>query len=325
MICKKPIAYFAVGSIPAALLLLLTVWLPAASAADGRRPLECQRCHQVLPVSHPSVEAGRVDCMQCHVGHAMEQTVTPLPASNHPRDHKVWLTPRRIENLGIFLFLSGFLGPVVHGLLFVLTVPMRRSSVVASETHTSAACSRLLRCWHALNAITVVFLSSSGFALRWIPGSIWIVEAFRIARWHSVAGGLYVLIWGGWIGFKLLSVGHAHRYRRPSDGWIKGIEKQLAYYGWGIFWGAPQPYASEVFNPMQAAVYSLVMGVLLPGVLLTGLGLLSMQSTVMAVMRPWRRFFLEGHYLLGCLLLGFFFVHLYLAVWGPGGRLWKRS
>lgn len=106
---------------------------------------------------------------------------------------------------------------------------------------------------------------------------------------------------------------------------MKGIQKQLAYYGWGIFVGAPRPHVSDAFNPLQAAVYLFVMGALLPGVLLTGLGLLSMRSAFLVAIHPWRRFFLEGHYLLGCLLLGFFFVHLYLAVWGPGGRLWKHS
>lgn len=325
MTFRKPILTFAAGVVPAAMLLSLAILLPAANAADGSPPLDCRGCHRVLPVAHPSVEGHRSDCMQCHAGHAMGAAVTPSPADNQHRRHTVWLTPRRIENLGVFLFLSGLLGPVVHGLLFLLSVGMRRPSVVDSEVPQLPPCSILLRCWHALNAISVMFLSASGFALRWLHAGSGMPAAARIVRWHSMVGGLYLLVWGGWMGLKLSSVGHARRYRRPAEGWVKGIEKQLAYYGWGIFWGAPRPHANEVFNPLQAAVYLLVMGVLLPGVLLTGLGLLSMRSAVMAALRPWRSLFLEGHYLLGCLLLGFFFMHLYLAIWGPGGRLWKRS
>lgn len=226
-----------------------------------------------------------------------------------------------IDGIGFIVLLVGIMGPVFHGVLFIASSSLRefsRSATIIDKTRSRPG---FLRGWHVLNAATVVFLSLTGLGLRWgLPSG-----SARIAVWHSIAGGWHVITWALWLGFNLMTGCYVGRYLRQAGGWCRGVSRQILYYGWGIFLGHPHPYPQEGFNPLQSVVYLLVMGLLLPVVMVSGMGLLSLRSVALENIGWLRPVLVQAHFLAGCLLLGFLSVHLYLAVWGPEGRLWRRS
>jgi len=273
-----------------------------------------------MPAAHVPVSDDGLACLQCHTGHSMKRAVgNSKTGADHTGQVLRW-NGSVIEGIGFMVLLVGILGPVIHGLLFV-ALSVRRKSTYSPEI-TGKAKSRpgLLRGWHIINAATVVFLAVTGFCLRWqlsaVPG--------RIAVWHGIAGGWHVVTWVLWLGFNLVTGCYVGRYLRPAAGWCGGIIRQIIYYGWGIFLGRRNPHPYEGFNPLQSVVYLLVMGLLLPVVMVSGAGLQSLRSLAFANIGSWRQLLVETHFLAGCLLLAFLSIHLYLAVWGPDGRVWRR-
>lgn len=250
----------------------------------------------------------------------MEQSAGKSPHGPARPDWNLLWNGSAVDDIGFIVLLVGILGPVLHGLLFLGSSALRKSSYCPEVIGKVKSRPGVLRGWHVINAATVVFLSVTGLGLRWSLTA----ASGRIAVWHSIAGGWHVMTWALWLGFNVISGSYIGRYLRPAGGWYAGITRQIVYYGWGIFRGRPHPYPYEGFNPLQSIVYLLVMGLLLPLVMVSGAGLLSLRSVAFANIGSWRHPLLEIHFLAGCLLLAFLSVHLYLAVWGPEGRLWRR-
>lgn len=305
-------------------LLSFVLLQPVAGTASERRPPDCQRCHRVLPEHHPAVDDARQSCLQCHSGHDRKQAGEKSQRKNLHSDWSDRWHPVTVNRLGSTILLTGILGPWLHGLLFLLTFPLRNSSADRQKACFIPERPPLLRCWHAINAVTVVMLGVSGVVLRGLPGDFARLSSAGLLCWHSWLGVFHLCVWCTWLGLKLTGVGRDHGYHPSFGGWVKDSAKQLAYYAWGMFFGHPQPCGQQIFNPLQWMVYRLIMGILLPLVLLSGCGLLFLHLGIASGLWPWRSFLVNIHFLGGCLLIGFLSVHLYLAVWGPGGRLWKR-
>lgn len=140
-----------------------------------------------------------------------------------------------VDGIGFMVLLVGILGPVIHGLLFIASSALRKSSYSPEIIDKAKSHPGLLRGWHVINAATVVFLSVTGLGLRW-----GLVEnSGRIVAWHSIAGGWHVMTWALWFGFNLITGCYVGRYLRPAGGWFTGIMRQIVYYTWGDFWWSP--------------------------------------------------------------------------------------
>lgn len=305
-------------------ILLAVTLSPDTVFADTGRQADCRRCHTALPATHAPVAQNGRACLQCHAGHTMNREVGNSPEESVPRPHLRLRERSIVDSIGLIVLLVGMLGPVVHGLLFLASSAMRKPSHSRKFIQASSSRPVVLRGWHAINATTVLFLTVTGLGLRWFMVNGAAMDTGGIVRWHSVAGGWHVLTWGLWLGFNFITGSYVSRYQRPAGGWLGGIGRQLVHYGWGIFRGHPHPHRCEGFNPLQSVVYLLVIGLLLPVVMFSGVGLLSLRSMVFASVLAWRNPLVEIHFVAGCLLLAFLSVHLYLAVWGPEGRLWRR-
>lgn len=177
-----------------------------------------------------------------------------------------------------------------------------------------------VRIWHWLNAVAFVLLVLTGLQLRYV-GLIDVVP-FRIAVVvHNLVGFVLIANFFLWLGFYLSSdrIKVYHTEHNLLD-YFRGTMAQALYYGYGIFKGAPEPFQVtpyHKFNPMQSMTYQIIMLLLLPIQIVTGLLLWDLErfATVVA--------FLGGVRVIDTVhvLIFIFFVfylpfHIYLATLG---------
>jgi len=131
-----------------------------------------------------------------------------------------------------------------------------------------------VRIWHWINAAGFVLLILSGLQLRYV-GLINVVP-FRIAvATHNIVGFVLIANFCLWLGFYLTS--DRIKVYHPDlnlKRFFQGSVDQALYYGFGIFKRAPEPFHVSVyskFNPLQAMTYQLIMLVLLPMQIFTGI------------------------------------------------------
>jgi thiosulfate reductase cytochrome b subunit len=131
-----------------------------------------------------------------------------------------------------------------------------------------------VRIWHWINAAAFVLLILTGLQLRYV-GLIDVVP-FRIAvATHNLVGFVLIANFFLWLGYYLCS--DRIRVYHPELNlmeYFRGSMAQALYYGMGILKGAPEPFhvtAYHKFNPLQAMTYQLIMLVLLPIQIFTGI------------------------------------------------------
>ncbi len=131
-----------------------------------------------------------------------------------------------------------------------------------------------VRIWHWLNAACFVLLILTGLQLRYV-GLINVVP-FRIAvLTHNVVGFILIADFCLWLGYYLTS-DRIKVYHPELDvmKYFRGSMAQALYYGYGIFRQQPEPFHVSVyskFNPLQAMTYQLIMLLLLPVQIFTGI------------------------------------------------------
>ncbi len=131
-----------------------------------------------------------------------------------------------------------------------------------------------VRIWHWINAAGFVLLILTGLQLRYV-GLINVVP-FRIAViTHNLVGFVLIADFFLWLGYYLCS-DRIKVYHPELDlmAYFRGSMAQAMYYGMGIFKNAPEPFHVSVyrkFNPLQAMTYQLIMLLLLPIQIFTGI------------------------------------------------------
>jgi len=131
-----------------------------------------------------------------------------------------------------------------------------------------------VRIWHWINAVACVMLVLTGVQIRYV-GLVDVVP-FRIAVVvHNWIGFVLIANFFVWFFFYLFSdkIRVYHPELNPIK-YYRGNLRQLLYYGYGIFKGAPNPHHVSVyrkFNPLQSMTYQIIMLILLPIQCFTGI------------------------------------------------------
>jgi thiosulfate reductase cytochrome b subunit len=131
-----------------------------------------------------------------------------------------------------------------------------------------------VRIWHWLNAAGFILLILSGLQLRYV-GLINVVP-FRIAvATHNLVGFVLIANFLLWLGYYLCS-DRIKVYHAELDlmAYFRGSLDQALYYGYGIFVGAKEPFHVTIyrkFNTLQAMTYQLIMLLLVPMQIFTGI------------------------------------------------------
>ena len=138
-----------------------------------------------------------------------------------------------------------------------------------------------IRIWHLTNAILCLLLIVTGLSIQFSNPSV--VVQFKIAvAIHNIAGVLLTLSYLVFFLGNLFTVNGKY-YIFEVKGFITRLMKQFRYYTIGIFRKERPPFPvtmEQKFNPLQQFSYVILMYVLVPLAILSGIGLLYPQITV---------------------------------------------
>lgn len=131
------------------------------------------------------------------------------------------------------------------------------------------------------------------------------------ARIHDIAGLVLAALF---LFFVVANVVTANwwQYVPKPGGFVERCKNQLVFYCWGIFHDAPHPYpptTEDNFNSLQQIIYWLVMYLLVPTLIMTGLIFLWPDFA------PKRVFGMDG-LLPVALIVSFMIAHIYLGTTG---------
>jgi len=178
-----------------------------------------------------------------------------------------------------------------------------------------------VRIWHWLNAFGFIALILSGIQIRF-PENVNIFGSYRAAiELHNTAGIVVSISFCLWLIYYLvISRKLVKLYVPTKDDLSGGLVRQVLFYFFNYFRGKPNPHHASPeakFNPMQKSAYLVIMMVLVPLVILSGLLLLNLGPMQQMVMLLGGLKVVVGvHFLLACSLLAFLFTHVYLATLG---------
>lgn len=133
-----------------------------------------------------------------------------------------------------------------------------------------------IRIWHWINAIGFIILILTGAQIRFVD-SMGIMSFETAVDIHSWLGFILLVNYFIWLVYYLFSGKLFKLYIpplwKPVD-FIKNSIRQAKYYGYGIMIGDKNPHhptPDSKFNPMQQISYLMIMVVLIPIQIITGL------------------------------------------------------
>jgi thiosulfate reductase cytochrome b subunit len=131
-----------------------------------------------------------------------------------------------------------------------------------------------VRIWHWINALGFIVLILTGLQIRYrdLIGLLSFESAVRV---HNVVGFVLIGSYLFWLLFYLTSdkIKNYHADMHPMHYYTTAIN-QAIFYGYGIFRGKENPHHASAytkFNPMQKLTYQLIMMVVIPVQLFSGL------------------------------------------------------
>ena len=176
-----------------------------------------------------------------------------------------------------------------------------------------------LRIWHWTNALLIIALVASGVSLHFADPKAMLLP-FSLARdVHTVAGVALCAAYGFFVIANSVS-GNWWQYVPKPGSFLKNVWIQTRYYLWDVFRGRPHPFPptpENNFNALQQIIYWVVMYLLMPALLITGVMFLWPE------LAPDRIMGVDGllpvavaHYVFGYFIFLFMLGHMYLATLG---------
>ena len=178
---------------------------------------------------------------------------------------------------------------------------------------------RWLRLWHALNALFCLFLIATGISMQFSNPKVPLIRFDIAVSIHNIFGILltinYLLFF-----FGNIFTWNGRHYRISVDGFYHRLLSQFRYYTQGIFKGEhpPFPVNKELkFNPLQQFSYVIIMYIMIPIIVVTGLGLMYPDFI------PTQLLGISGlhltdlfHVIVGFIISIFMFIHIYFCTIG---------
>jgi thiosulfate reductase cytochrome b subunit len=139
-----------------------------------------------------------------------------------------------------------------------------------------------LRIWHGINALLIIVLIVTGISLQYSNTQFMIIPFDLSVTYHNLAGIVVSVNYFFFVIANILS-GNVRFYRLELKGLVQNLIRQSMYYLLGMFKGESSPYPvtrDRKFNPLQKIAYIVVMYVLLPLVIISGIALLFPETIV---------------------------------------------
>ncbi|WP_432823077.1 cytochrome b/b6 domain-containing protein [Trichloromonas sp.] len=186
-----------------------------------------------------------------------------------------------------------------------------------------------IRLWHWLHILGVLTLILSGAQIRFAE-YVHLFPSFRTAiKVHNEAGLLVTVSFFLWFFYYTTLTSKLGSTYLLHKGEVRhGLRQQMAHYFVHFFRGRPDPHQATPqsrFNPLEKTLYMLVMLILFPLQMITGMALKSLYP-------PWKvidlfgsiKFLMGLHFLGGCLLCAFLLTHVYLTTLNSTAWPWLR-
>ena len=177
-----------------------------------------------------------------------------------------------------------------------------------------------VRIWHWTNAIGFVSLIVTGLQIRYV-GLFNLMQFKTAVVVHNWIGFVLIANFFVWLTFYLSTdkIKVYHPELNPRK-YFRDSFRQMQFYGYGVFRGDPNPHHVSMyhkFNPMQSMAYQIIMMLLVPLQIFTGLLLWNVtRFSSMVDKFGGVRVVDTAHVVLFIFFIGFIMVHPYLASLG---------
>ena len=134
---------------------------------------------------------------------------------------------------------------------------------------------RWIRLWHTLNALFCLLLIITGISMQFSNPKVPLIRFDIAVSIHNIFGILLAVNYLQFFIGNLITWNGKH-YKIAFRGFYERLLSQFRYYTRGIFKdeNPPFPISKEIkFNPLQQFSYVLIMYILVPIVVISGLGL----------------------------------------------------
>ncbi len=176
-----------------------------------------------------------------------------------------------------------------------------------------------IRIWHWTNAVLILTLTVTGISLHFSAPGLMLVPFELAVQLHDRAGLALVATYAVFVVGNIVSGNWWQYMPKPEGFWLR-IRNQARYHLWGIFRGEDPPYpptATNNFTAMQQIVYWIVMYLVMPTVLITGI------IYMWPDLAPQQVLGVDGllpiavlHFLAGLAIVLFMIAHIYLGTCG---------
>jgi len=176
------------------------------------------------------------------------------------------------------------------------------------------------RIWHWLQAAGMIFLILTGLAIHYPDRFAILGSMANAVRWHSWIG--FALILNAFLGiFYHVTAEKYHHFLPRMDDFTGAAIRQARFYFYGIFKGEKHPFDADPrrkLNPLQKITYLLLLNILLPFQIVTGILIWGADRWPQVFARIGGLWVLGPAHTLGSyLFLAFLIGHIYLATTGP--------
>jgi thiosulfate reductase cytochrome b subunit len=176
-----------------------------------------------------------------------------------------------IDWLGFLMLAGVFLGVFVHGGLRVYWAA-RGVKAHHGATRKVYLYTFYERMWHWVQAIAIILLILTGVIVH-RPDMFGSFDLGMVVPIHNVLG--FLLLFNAFFALFYFLAGHTIQQFLPEPkGFFYQAIQQAMYYGRGIFRGEPHPFEKDErhkMNPLQQATYLVILNILLPLQIITGI------------------------------------------------------
>ena len=220
--------------------------------------------------------------------------------------------------IGLASLLIVLIGIIVHGFLRFCARRCwnRGQSVRHPDTAEVYIYTKYERFWHWMQATVIGVLIVTGIVIHWPSNATafgWMIVAHNVAAAILVINAAIALV-------DALATGSVKRFIPHPQGFFSQAIDQTVYYAKGIFIGEPHPHEKRVgarLNPLQQATYLVILNILLPGQIITGILIWGAQRWPDFTSRlGGLGFLLPIHNLIAWLFAAFLILHIYLTTTG---------
>lgn len=176
-----------------------------------------------------------------------------------------------------------------------------------------------VRIWHWLNAILFLLLLLTGLSMHYASAQSHLIPFHLAVETHNICGIILIFNYL-FFAFSNRFTWNGKYYKLTFRGYFKDIWKQIIYYSYGIFKKSDKPFPinkERKFNPLQHLSYILAMYIIMPLIIISGIGLLLPDITIRAIFGVsglWLTDLL--HQVMAYAITVFWIIHLYFCTVG---------